>query len=54
MIVDDDRSRALLTKVFGGKYRAEYRVFMFIERLGRAGAKQRVMLRINAGPTPAA
>lgn len=52
VIVDDDRSRALLSKVFGGKYRAEYRVFMFIERLGRAGAKQRVMLRINAGPTP--
>ncbi|TFC01817.1 PPOX class F420-dependent oxidoreductase [Cryobacterium adonitolivorans] len=53
VIVDDDPSRALLTRVFGGKYRAEYRVFMFIERLGRSGAKQRVMLRINAGSTPA-
>ena len=47
-VVDDDHSRALLTRVFGGKYRMEYRVFMFIERLGKAGAKQRVMLRISA------
>ena len=53
VIDDDDRSRALLTRVFGGKYRTEYRVFIFIERLGKAGAKQRVLLRINAGTTPA-
>ena len=53
-IADDDGSRALLTQVFGGKYRTEYRVFMFIERLGKAGAKQRVLLRISSGNTPAA
>ena len=51
-IADDDGSRALLTQVFGGKYRTEYRVFMFIERLGKAGAKQRVLLRITAASTP--
>ena len=54
VIDDDDRSRALLTRVFGGKYRTEYRVFMFIERLGKSGAKQRVLLRINTAGTPAA
>ncbi|WEO79091.1 PPOX class F420-dependent oxidoreductase [Cryobacterium sp. SO2] len=53
IIVDDDRSRALLTQVFGRKYRAEYRIFLFIERLGRSGSKQRVLLRINTGSTPA-
>jgi PPOX class probable F420-dependent enzyme len=52
MIADDDQSRALLTRVFGGKYRLEYRIFLFIERLGKAGAKQRVLLRINAASTP--
>ena len=51
-IADDDRSRALLTRVFGGKYRLEYRVFMLIERLGKAGAKQRVLLRITSAGTP--
>ena len=53
-VVDDDHSRALLTRVFGGKYRLEYRVFRFIERLGKAGAKQRVMLRISDSSTPTA
>lgn len=52
-IMDDDRSRALLTRVFLGKYRAEYRIFMFIERLGRSGAKQRVLLRISSVSAPA-
>ncbi|WP_130176808.1 PPOX class F420-dependent oxidoreductase [Cryobacterium sp. SO1] len=52
VIDDDDRSRALLTRVFSGKYRTQYRVFMFIERLGKTGAKQHVLLRINAGDTP--
>jgi PPOX class probable F420-dependent enzyme len=52
VIADDDQSRALLTRVFGGKYRLEYRIFLFIERLGKAGAKQRVLLRINAASTP--
>jgi PPOX class probable F420-dependent enzyme len=53
-VVDDERSRVLLTRVFGGKYRLEYRVFMFIEQLGKSGAKQRVMLRINAAGAPPA
>ena len=52
VIADDDQSRALLTRVFGGKYRLEYRIFLFIERLGKAGAKQRVLLRITAASTP--
>ncbi|MGO4782190.1 PPOX class F420-dependent oxidoreductase [Cryobacterium sp. W22_MBD10_FK3] len=52
-IADDDGSRALLAQVFGGKYCTEYRVFMFIERLGKADAKQRVLLRISSGNTPA-
>lgn len=46
-IADDDASRALLTTVFGAKYGLEYRIFMFIERLGKAGNKDRVLLRIT-------
>lgn len=48
VVVDDDQSRALLTAVFGAKYTLEYRVFLFIERLGKRGAKPRVLLRISA------
>ncbi|WP_345062015.1 PPOX class F420-dependent oxidoreductase [Leifsonia kafniensis] len=47
MVVDDDASRALLTAVFGAKYRLEYRIFMFIERLATSGNKDRVLLRIT-------
>lgn len=47
-ILDDDASREHLTGLFRAKYRAEYRIFMFIERLGRSGRKDRVMLRISA------
>ncbi|PXA67505.1 PPOX class F420-dependent oxidoreductase [Cryobacterium arcticum] len=50
VIADDDQSRDRLTEVFGAKYKLEYRVFLFIERLGKAGAKQRVLLRISAPP----
>jgi PPOX class probable F420-dependent enzyme len=46
-IVDDDASRALLTTVFGAKYRLEYRIFLFIEGLGKSGNKNRVLLRIT-------
>jgi len=54
IIADDDQSRDLLTAVFAAKYKLEYRVFLFIERLGKAGAKQRVLLRISAPTAPAA
>lgn len=37
------------TKCFSTKYRLEYRIFMAIERRGRAGKKPRVILRITAG-----
>lgn len=47
-IFDDDASRAHLTTAFLAKYRAEYRIFMFIERLGKSGRKDRVLLRISA------
>lgn len=46
-IHDDDESRERLTAVFSRKYRLEYRVFLFIERLGRSGNKDRVLLRIS-------
>lgn len=46
-IVDDDASRTLLTRVFGAKYGLEYRIFMFIERLGKSGNTDRVLLRIT-------
>ena len=54
VIADDDQSRALLTRVFGGKYRLEYRIFLFIERLGKSGAKTRVLLRISAAASAGA
>jgi PPOX class probable F420-dependent enzyme len=37
-----------LNAIFGGKFTLEYRIFMFIERLGKQGRKDRVMLRITA------
>ena len=52
VVVDDDASRDLLTRVFLAKYRLEYRVFLFIERLGRSGAKPRVLLRITEPTAP--
>lgn len=36
-----------LTAIFSRKYRLEYRIFMWIERRGRAGQKPRVILRIS-------
>ena len=52
VVEDDDRSRALLTAVFAAKYRLEYRIFLFIERLGKSGAKTRVLLRISSPRSP--
>lgn len=37
-----------LDRVFRAKYRLEYRIFLLIEGLGKAGTKSRVMLRITA------
>ena len=37
-----------LQVIFRTKYRLEYRIFMLIERLGKQGAKERVMLRITS------
>ena len=41
-VIDD------LQVIFRTKYRLEYRIFMLIERLGKQGAKERVMLRITS------
>jgi PPOX class probable F420-dependent enzyme len=38
---------ARLNEIFLAKFRAEYRIFMFIERLGKQGKKDRVLLRIT-------
>jgi PPOX class probable F420-dependent enzyme len=47
-IVDTDEARVSQERVFLAKYRLEYRIFMFIERLGKKGKKKRVSLRITA------
>jgi PPOX class probable F420-dependent enzyme len=47
-IVDTDQARATQARIFLSKYRFEYRLFMFIERLGKKGQKKRVCLRITA------
>lgn len=47
-IVDTDEARASQERIFLAKYRFEYRIFMFIERLGKKGQKKRVNLRITA------
>lgn len=36
-----------LSKIFADKLKTEYRIFMFIERRGKAGQKPRVILRIS-------
>ena len=38
---------AKLNTIFLAKFRAEYNIFMFIERLGKEGRKDRVMPRIT-------
>ena len=37
-----------LNVIFQDKYRLEYRIVMFIERLGKQGRKDRAMLRITS------
>ncbi len=36
-----------LTAIFAGKYKTQYKIFMWIERRGKAGQKPRVILRIS-------
>jgi PPOX class probable F420-dependent enzyme len=43
-----DREMPSETKIFSDKYKLEYRIFMAIERRGKAGQKPRVILRITA------
>ena len=38
---------AKLNTIFLAKFRTEYKLFMFIERLGKGGRKDRVLLRIT-------
>lgn len=45
-IVPDEDTVERLGRVFLGKYRLEYRIFMLIERLVSRGDRTRVMLRI--------
>ena len=47
-IVDTAEARDEQARIFLAKYRFEYRIFMFIERLGKKGKKKRVSLRITA------
>jgi len=42
-----DDVAAKLNTIFGAKFRIEYRIFMAIERLGKQGRKDRVLLRIS-------
>lgn len=46
-IVSDEDTVERLGRVFLGKYRLEYRIFMVIERLVSRGDRTRVMLRIS-------
>ena len=46
-IVDTDDARSSQERIFLAKYHLEYRIFMFIERLGKKGKKKRVSLRIT-------
>ncbi|MHC5795155.1 PPOX class F420-dependent oxidoreductase [Lacisediminihabitans sp. FW035] len=47
VIESGDDVTARLNDIFLAKFRAEYRIFMFIERLGKHGTKDRVQLRIT-------
>lgn len=46
-MVDDDAARDKLTRIFKGKYRWEYRIFLFIERIVARREKTRVLIRIS-------
>ncbi|WP_309615749.1 PPOX class F420-dependent oxidoreductase [Salinibacterium sp.] len=49
VILDDPTTVDRLGNVFLAKFRLQYRIFMWIERRGKEGQKQRVMLRITDG-----
>ena len=49
VILDDPTTVDRLGNVFLAKFRLQYRIFMWIERRGTDGQKQRVMLRITDG-----
>lgn len=46
-ILDDPASVERYSRLFAAKYRFEYKLFMWIERRGKNGQAQRVMLRIT-------
>jgi PPOX class probable F420-dependent enzyme len=46
-VLDDDAARTRTNEVMQGKYGLEYRVMMGIEKLGRKGDDNRVILRIT-------
>ncbi|WKK72243.1 hypothetical protein Q0F99_04385 [Rathayibacter oskolensis] len=46
-IVSDEDTVERLGGVFARKYRLEYRVFLFIERIATRGDRTRVMLRLS-------
>ena len=48
ILTDDDRVTRFM-QVFRGKYGLEYRVFMLVERVLKAGNRDRVILRVTAG-----
>ncbi len=47
VVVDDDAARDKLTRIFKGKYRWEYRMFLLIERIVARREKMRVLIRIS-------
>lgn len=51
-ILDDDDSHDRLTKILRRKYGLEYLAVMMLERLGRPGGTDRVVLRIGAAHSP--
>jgi PPOX class probable F420-dependent enzyme len=48
-VLDDDAARERANQVLQAKYGLEYRVMMGIEKLGRKGDDNRVILRITQG-----
>ncbi|WP_456826175.1 hypothetical protein [Cellulomonas sp. P5_E12] len=48
-VLDDDDARRRTNEVMQEKYGLEYRVMMGLEKLGRKGDDNRVILRITRG-----
>ena len=46
-VLDDDAARERCNEIMQAKYGLEYRVMMGIEKLGRKGDDNRVILRIT-------